>query len=173
MSSSRYIFNNEDFEKLTASLLYISTSKYEMTGRAFPISITSLSLSTLRRAGDSSRWKAKYQVSEGDLIIIPPDMEHTELSFDCYPLEYIAVGVSGIAFRDNKTWNGSLSAIMEQIRSFCPSCFSYWRRRKNRRPVTAHLPGSSGCPADPPCPEAGASSGSLHPVQDDKGVQSD
>ena len=36
MSSSRYIFNNEDFEKLTASLLYISTSKYENDWQSIP-----------------------------------------------------------------------------------------------------------------------------------------
>ena len=138
MSSSRYIFNNEDFEKLTASLLYISTSKYENDWQSIPhIHHFSELIYITEGRGFFALEGKKYQVSEGDLIIIPPDMEHTELSFDCYPLEYIAVGVSGIAFRDNKTWNGSLSAIMEQIRSFCPSCFSYWRRRKNRRPVTA------------------------------------
>ena len=104
MSSSRYVLNNEGFEKLTASLLYISTSKYENDWQSIPhIHHFSELIYITEGRGFFTLEDKKYQVGEGDLIIIPPDMEHTEHSFDCYPLEYIAVGVSGIAFRDNKS----------------------------------------------------------------------
>ena len=92
MSSSRYIFNNEDFEKLTASLLYISTSKYENDWQSIPhIHHFSELIYITEGRGFFALEGKKYQVSEGDLIIIPPDMEHTELSFDYTefePLEY-------------------------------------------------------------------------------------
>ena len=76
-------------------------------------------------------------MSEGDLIIIPPDMEHTELSFDCYPLEYIAVGVSGIAFRDNKNLERFFICHYGTDTELLSILLLLLRRRKNRRPVTA------------------------------------
>ena len=81
MSSSRYIFNNEDFEKLTASLLYISTSKYENDWQSIPhIHHFSELIYITEGRGFFALEGKKYQVSEGDLIIIPPDMEHKSTS---------------------------------------------------------------------------------------------
>ena len=67
MSSSRYIFNNEDFEKLTASLLYISTSKYENDWQSIPhIHHFSELIYITEGRGFFALEGKKYQVSEGD-----------------------------------------------------------------------------------------------------------
>ena len=100
-------------------------------------------------------------------------MEHTELSFDCYPLEYIAVGVSGIAFRDNKNLERFFICHYGTDTELLSILLLLLEEAEEQKAGYGSACQALGCPADPPCPEAGASSGSLHPVQDDKGVQSD
>ncbi len=41
----------------------------------------------------------KYHIRTGDLVIIPPYMEHTEQSIKGTPLEYYVIGVEGISFQ--------------------------------------------------------------------------
>ena len=44
-----------------------------------------------------------YPISPNDLIIVPPNTEHTELSYNANPLEYIVLGIEGITFLDSET----------------------------------------------------------------------
>lgn len=103
MSSNRFILKNYDGQKLTGNLLYISTSKYEDDWQSIPhIHHFSELIYITAGKGRFILEGEEYPVVEGDLIIIPPDMEHTERSVPHHPLEYIVVGVNGVTFRDNK-----------------------------------------------------------------------
>ena len=48
-----------------------------------------------------------HPIKTGDLIIIPPYLEHTEQSIPGMPLEYYVIGIDGIAFQ---TENNAASA---------------------------------------------------------------
>lgn len=103
MSSNRFILKNHDSRKLTGSLLYVSTSKYEDDWQSIPhIHHFSELIYVTAGRGRFILEGEEYPVVEGDLIIIPPDMEHTERSVPLHPLEYIVVGVNGVSFRDSK-----------------------------------------------------------------------
>lgn len=103
MGNNRYDFKNTDLGKTAANLLYISASKYENDWQSIPhIHHFSEMLYITEGQGYFILEGVQYSVRTGDLIIIPPDMEHTERSYHNQPLEYIAVGVGGISFRDSK-----------------------------------------------------------------------
>ena len=42
----------------------------------------------------------KYSVAKRDLVILPPDLEHTEYSSPSSPLEYIVMGIEGITIQN-------------------------------------------------------------------------
>lgn len=41
-----------------------------------------------------------HSIKTGDLVIVPPYLEHTEQSIPGMPLEYYVIGIDGIAFQD-------------------------------------------------------------------------
>lgn len=99
MGSSRYILKKQEHQKPAAGLLYISISKFENDWQSIPhIHHFSELLYITNGKGYFVLEGKEFPAGKGDLIIIPPDLEHTERSFPCHPLEYIAVGVEGISF---------------------------------------------------------------------------
>lgn len=103
MSSNRYVLKNQDYQKLTATMLYISTSRFENDWQSIPHTHHFSELIYITGGkGVFILEGREYAVCEGDLIIIPPDMEHTEYSGPESPMEYIAVGIRGVSFRDNR-----------------------------------------------------------------------
>lgn len=104
MSSNRYVLKNQDYQKLTATMLYISTSRFENDWQSIPHTHHFSELIYVTGGkGVFILEGREYAVCEGDLIIIPPDMEHTEYSCSDRAMEYIAVGIRGVSFRDNRT----------------------------------------------------------------------
>lgn len=126
MSSSRYGFNPSTLPYLNASLIYISASRFENDWQSIPhIHHFSELLYITKGQGAFLTEGRQHPVAEGDLIILPPDLEHTERSSPSCPLEYIVMGIEGITFQnglepDNFSIcrfesKGELLPILEQL----------------------------------------------------------
>lgn len=104
MSINRYEIKPQDFQKLNSKLLYISMSKYEGDWNSIPHTHHFAELFYVV-SGKGKFWleNKSYPISPNDLIIVPPNTEHTELSYNANPLEYIVLGIEGITFLDSET----------------------------------------------------------------------
>ncbi|WP_433775620.1 AraC family transcriptional regulator [Bacillus wiedmannii] len=84
---------------LPVKLLYVTKSKYDKdwhsTNHAHHF--TEL-LYITKGKGTFIFYKEEIPVKEHDLIIINPNVEHTEKSDTNHPLEYIALGIQGLSF---------------------------------------------------------------------------
>lgn len=106
MGTTRYTVNPEDFQSLNARLLYISSSLYEGDWQCIPHTHHFAEvLYIVNGSGHFFLDGTDYPISAGDLIIVPPDMEHTEKSFPENPLEYIALGIEDISFQSETSDN--------------------------------------------------------------------
>lgn len=99
MSNQRFEIKAEDFQKLNAKLLYISMSKYQGDWDSVPHThYFSELFYVVDGKGTFLIDGHTFPISSNDLIIIPPNTEHTEQSLDSSPLEYIVLGIEGITF---------------------------------------------------------------------------
>lgn len=106
MSNSRYTIQPQDFQKLGALLLYISASKYEGDWKSIPHTHHFAELIyVVDGQGRFLIGEEEYNISPGDLVIVPPNLEHTEKSYQHLPLEYIVLGIDGITFRNEASVN--------------------------------------------------------------------
>lgn len=109
MSSSRYTVNPEDFQNLNARLLYISSSRYEGDWQSIPhIHHFAELIYVVDGRGRFFLNGSESAVTAGDLIIVSPNMEHTEKSYASQPLEYIVLGIEGITFQKDAPGDGRL-----------------------------------------------------------------
>lgn len=100
MSSSRYAVNPEDFQNLNARLLYISNSRYEGDWQSIPhIHHFSELIYVVEGQGLFLLNGVESPITAGDLIIVSPNLEHTEKSYSAHPMEYIVLGIEGITFQ--------------------------------------------------------------------------
>ncbi len=80
-----------------ASLLYISTAKYGADWHSILHSHDFTELFyVLGGRGQFQVRDACFPMSEGDLVLVEPNAEHTETSVEESPLEYIVLGIDGI-----------------------------------------------------------------------------
>ena len=120
------------------------------TGTALPIRIILQNYSMSFRAVAIFLWRIKkFPVKEDDLVIINPNVSHTELGSKGRPLEYIALGINGLKFKDGNldtTYDYSLhnfheykeefsfylKTLLREIQNkgeyFETVCQIYWRR---------------------------------------------
>ena len=102
MGNERFNFdkNIEMLDKLNFKLLYASTSKYEGDWQSLPHThhFTEL-FYVISGQGNFLIEDQLITVRENDLVIINPNVEHTEKSLDSSPLEYIVFGVEGLTFQ--------------------------------------------------------------------------
>lgn len=112
MSTQRYDFTiheNKDFRN-AARLLYVSSAKYGGDWNSTPHTHNFSELFyVIGGVGQFFINDAVYPVSANDLIIVNPNVEHTEISFNANPLEYIVLGVEGL----------ELSITDKQEKQFC------------------------------------------------------
>lgn len=106
MPITRYQTENIASASLNIKLLYVTHSKYDDDWKSFPHThyFTELCY-ILKGKGNYLIEDAVYPISEGDFVIINPNVTHTETSVGDVPLEYIVIGVEGIRFSlhdDNK-----------------------------------------------------------------------
>ncbi|MEG2420999.1 MAG: AraC family transcriptional regulator [Oscillospiraceae bacterium] len=82
-----------------AKLLYISTARYGGDWHSMMHAHTCTELFYV--VGGAGQFKIGNQllpVVADDLVVVNPDVEHTEVSLNASPLEYIVLGVEGLAF---------------------------------------------------------------------------
>ena len=108
MGNSRYTIHPQSFQKINSQLLYISISRYEGDWQSIPHThhFTEL-IYVVGGQGDFRTGNNKQPVSANDLIIVPPNVEHTEVSYPASPLEYFVLGIDGVTFRNTGDEDGS------------------------------------------------------------------
>ena len=65
----------------------------------------------------------KRQVTVNDIVIINPNVSHTEASIDAQSLEYIVLGIGGIQLAANKHTNGTFCILDHHESSEISGCF--------------------------------------------------
>lgn len=93
----------------TIRLLYVSASRYEGDWNSIrhTHSFTELFYVT-KGSGSFLAEGVRLPVSANDLVIINPQISHTETSLPSAPLEYITLGIEGVSFSFEKQANYAL-----------------------------------------------------------------
>ena len=102
MGNERFNFdkNIEMLDQLDFKLLYASTSKYEGDWQSLPHTHHFTELFYVISGQENFLIEDQLiTVRENDMVIINPNVEHTEKSLDSSPLEYIVFGVDGLTFQ--------------------------------------------------------------------------
>lgn len=107
MSNERFNLTAGNLSKLDFKLLYISTSKYEGDWQSFPhVHHFSELFYVTSGQGYFLAGSEQLTVTENDLVIVNPHVEHTEKSMDARPLEYIVFGIEGLTFDFGEKFSG-------------------------------------------------------------------
>lgn len=86
------------------NLLYISSSQYEGDwSSTLHTHYFSELFYVVEGKGQFEIEKNRYPVSSDDLVIINPNVLHTEMSLDASPLKYIVIGIEGLELSPLKT----------------------------------------------------------------------
>ena len=97
MSNNRYEFMQNDSLKKTAKLLYISSAKYGGDWHSIQHTHNCSELFyVIDGQGQFLIEDQTYPVSASDLVIVNPNVAHTEVSLNASPLKYIVLGVEGL-----------------------------------------------------------------------------
>lgn len=117
MSNERYKVKKYTIEKMNMQLLYITQAKYDVDWHSNKHThhFTEL-FYVLRGHGSFLVEDDKFEVKEDDLILVNPNVSHTEISYPENPLEYIALGISGMQFLNKEkesTYNYSVHNYYE------------------------------------------------------------
>lgn len=99
MSNFRYQLAENKNEKLNIQLLYISTARFEKDWHSTQHThhFTEL-FYVIQGRGNFIVDEKIFEVKADDLIIINPNISHTEVGIDGTPLEYIVLGIEGLIF---------------------------------------------------------------------------
>ena len=99
MSTNRYDISAQAYTNVrsSAKLLYVSSAKYNGSWHSTPHTHSCSELFYVTSGMGQFLIDGQiYTISANDLIIVPPHVEHTEISLDSKPLEYIVLGVEGL-----------------------------------------------------------------------------
>ena len=107
MSTHRHDFSLQENKSVrnATRLLYVSSAKYGGDWHSTPHTHNFTELFyVIGGVGQFYIENEIYSVSANDLIIVNPTIEHTEISFNANPLEYIVLGVEGLelSFHDDQ-----------------------------------------------------------------------
>ena len=99
MSNNRHDFVAQENNSVrnATRLLYVTSAKYSGDWHSTPHTHKCSELFyVIGGAGQFFIEGSVYPVSPNDLVIINPNVEHTEISLNATPLEYIVLGVEGL-----------------------------------------------------------------------------
>lgn len=99
MSTERYIFSEHEFRTYYAGarLLYISRERYNGDWYSMPhIHNFTEFFYVVGGSGKFQICNKSHEISSGDMVLLNPQVEHTETSFVEDPLEYIVLGIEGV-----------------------------------------------------------------------------
>lgn len=111
VSSLSYVFNPnnqtnakpDDASAISGTLIYVAISKYGDDWISLPHSHTFSEIFYITKGSGQFIVENKaFPIKEDDLVIMNPLVEHTERSTGTNALEYIVLGVDGLAFRANQ-----------------------------------------------------------------------
>ena len=102
MSNKRHDFSYTKKDNQNEKLLYISSSVYEADWHSTAHThYFSELFFVLEGVGQFLIEGGVYPVSANDLIIVKPNVFHTEVSVDANPLKYIVLGIEGLDLTPN------------------------------------------------------------------------
>lgn len=104
MGNTRYVLLGASREEITPKLLYVSSSLYEEDWPSLKHAHYFSELFYIRSgSGKFLVENRELPVTRDDLLIINPNVEHTEMSAGDDPLDYIVLGVEGLSFTFDET----------------------------------------------------------------------
>lgn len=115
MSNNRYEVGGSDFTPLDRSntkLLYVSTAKYG--GDWHSLLHTHACTEVFYVVGGVGQFRLEdlvLPVEPDDMVIVNPNVEHTEVSYNASPLEYIVMGVEGLEFSASEDGDDRYSKV--------------------------------------------------------------
>lgn len=115
MSTNRYVLEEQatsPVDRKTTKLLYVSSAKYG--GDWHSILHTHTCTELFYVIGGSGQFRVEeltIPASPDDMIIVNPNVEHTEVSLNANPLEYIVLGVEGLEFSAAEDGDGRYCVV--------------------------------------------------------------
>ena len=115
MSTNRYemsLSGPSPVDRSVTKLLYVSTAKYG--GDWHSLLHTHACTEIFYVVGGVGQFKIEeltLPVEVGDLVVVNPNVEHTEVSLNASPLEYIVMGVEGLEFDAGEDGDGRYSMV--------------------------------------------------------------
>ena len=114
MSRSHYNVNRDQAFTIrgTATLLNVASAKYGGDWHSVPHVHNHLELFYI--VGGKGQFLIEdqlYPVDVNNLVIINPNVTHTEVSLNAQPLEYIVLGIEGIELATGRSSNGQFSIL--------------------------------------------------------------
>lgn len=92
-------FSSPDADNSSARLLYVTFSKYEEDWTSLRHSHHFCELFYVKNGkGEFVIEDDTIPIQKDDLILVNPNVAHTEISFHTEPLEYVILGVDGVVF---------------------------------------------------------------------------
>ncbi len=120
MSNNRYDLSANEHSDIrnAARLLYVSSAKYSGDWHSTPHTHGCSELFYVTGGKGQFFIEGKtHMVSSNDLVIVNPHIEHTEVSFNANPLEYIVLGVDGLElFAENDTEQSYCIVNFKQVK---------------------------------------------------------
>lgn len=102
MSIRKYQFENLPKNHLAGKLIYVSSSQYEGDWKSIPHSHYFVELFFVKSgSGQFIIEDQTIPIGKDNLIVINPNVEHTEISLSSPSMEYIALGVEDFQFSFN------------------------------------------------------------------------
>ena len=114
MSRSHYSLNQEQSFTIrgTAKLLNAASARYGGDWHSVPHTHNHLELFYI--VGGKGQFLIQdqlYPVNVNNLVIINPNVPHTEVSLNAQPLEYIVLGIGGVELAANDSSNGQFTIL--------------------------------------------------------------
>jgi len=114
MSRSHYSLDKEQTYTIrgTVKLLNVASARYGGDWHSVPHTHNHLELFYI--VGGKGQFLIQdqlYPVNVNNLVIINPNVTHTEVSLNAQPLEYIVLGIEGIELATSKDTNGQFSIL--------------------------------------------------------------
>ena len=114
MSRSHYSLNQEHSFTIrgTAKLLNAASARYGGDWHSVPHTHNHLELFYI--VGGKGQFLIQdqlYPVNANNLVIINPNVTHTEVSLNAQPLEYIVLGIGGVELATNSSSNGHFNIL--------------------------------------------------------------
>lgn len=101
MSNQNYRLEGKELEKINAHLLYITEARYDKDWHSIAHTHHFTELFYITRGrGNFFIENKTFSVKENDLVIVNPNVSHTEMGCANTPMEYIVLGINGLQFKN-------------------------------------------------------------------------